>query len=521
MHRLKFSIKTLSPIVLTSTSNSTVMTETHSVFGGSIIRGVLASRFVEVQKLGNAAHEDKDFREIFFGSLKFLPATPEILNRRSFVLPMSLQKGKAGTPNGDKVQDLFKSEKSLRGYKTFHGLGVLVDEKFYTAQVKTNIFMHMSRSGDKERLAGRSIDGNVYNYESIDAEQNFQGEILGDEKILRKMIDGLNLDGDKMFAYVGRSRFTQYGKCLVTFDGTEPVKEDLHGEIYLRLETPLIPADDNFLGTKKILETEVVSKLGGKFSLGKVFASGVEIENFVVPWGMKRPRVQALAAGSVFELKIADALTDDDKKSLTEKLFEGFGTRTEEGFGQLRVWTPSENFTVDKLEDEKISKPERFSEETIKLAKKILTAHLSEQIRIYAHEDAEDLRGQLKRRGNMTHFFSRLDGLLSSVDKKNLRENFKARLESEIRGGSPFEEHLKNLYMANGQKFFDVFMGLAPLPHEVHDLLEDSTSDEVRAEIYFNEEDFADDEFFSEYLTNYFRFARKIAADSKGGEARE
>ena len=34
------------------------------------------------------------------------------------------------------------------------------------------------------------------------------------------------------------------------------------------------------------------------------------------------------------------------------------------------------------------------------------------------------------------------------------------------------------------------------------------------------DDDFSDDEFISEYLTNYFRAARKIAA-SKGGEARE
>ena len=517
MRRLKFSIKTLSPIVLTSSGNSTVMTETQSIFSGSIIRGVLASRFVEVQKLTDEAH-DKTFREIFFGNLKFLPATPEVKGQRSFFLPMSLQKGKAGTPDGDNVQDLLTAEKSLRGYKTLRGLGVLDDKKFYTAQVKTNIFMHMSRSGDKERLAGRSIDGNVYNYESIDAEQNFAGEILGDEETLQRLLEGLKLDGGKMTAYVGRSRFTQYGKCLVTFNGIENTSPQslLTSSCYLRLDTPLIPADDNFLSAEKVLQSEVAKKLGEKFSVGKIFASGVEIENFVVPWGMRRPRVQALAAGSVFELKIPDGA-----EISSEKLFEGFGLRTEEGFGQLRLWTPENNFKLGKLDDEKISKPQKFSAQTIELAKKILKAHLLEQVRIYAHEDADKLKPQLKLRGGMTHFFSRLDGLLASVDKNNLRENFKARLESELRGGSLFEEHLKNLYMANGQKFFDVFSGLAPLPHEVGDVLKNSELEKVRGEIDFNAKDFSDDEFFAEYLKNYFRFARKNSAASKGGAAHE
>ncbi len=512
MHRLKFSIKTLSPTILTSENNS---------FSGSIIRGVLASRFVEVQKLKDEAH-DKTFREIFFGDLKFLPANLEILNQRSFVLPLSLQKAKAGTSDDDKVFDSFKAKNLLRGCKNFRGLGVLVDKKIYSAQVKTNIFTHMSRNGDKERLAGRSIDEPIYNYEAIDAEQNFQGEILGDGKILKKLRDGLNLDGNKMVAYVGKSRFTQYGKCLVTFSAVEKVPtEKILKKSFLRLDTPLIPADDCFISAKKILEAEVVEKLGGNFSLGKIFAASVEIENFVIPWGMKRPRVSGLAAGSVFELKASDALTADDKKILNEKIFAGFGLRTEEGFGQLRVWTPEENFVLGEVDNEKILKPEKLSGATIALAKKILTAHLLEQVRIYAHEDAEKLRSQLKLRGNVTHFFTRLDGLLSSVDRKNLRENFKARLKLEVRGGSQFNEHLKNFYMANGQKFFDVLTGLAPLPHEIHDLMGDSELLKVRGDINFTETDFSDDEFFSEYLTNYFRFARKLAAASKGGEARE
>ena len=87
MRRLKFSIWTLSPVVVTSTSNATMMTDTHTAFSGSIIRGIMASRFVEVQKLDDEAH-DAIFREIFFCGLRFLPANPEILGERSFVLPL-------------------------------------------------------------------------------------------------------------------------------------------------------------------------------------------------------------------------------------------------------------------------------------------------------------------------------------------------------------------------------------------------------------------------------------------------
>ena len=521
MHRIKISLKTLSPIVLSSASNSTVMTETHTAISGSIIRGVLATRFVKLKKLADEAH-DKTFREFFFGGLKFLPANPEIKNQRSFVLPLSLQSGKAGTDDADKVQDLLGDEKSRQGYKSFRGFGVLDGGQFFLARIKTSMFMHMSRSGELERLAGRSVDGQIYNYEAIDGGQNFCGEIIGDEKLLRQLRNELKLDGGKFTAYVGRSHFTQYGKCLLTFGEVEPLPAQHFGEkIYLRLDTPLLPATDCFLSAEEILSREVVGKLGEKFSLGKVFAAGVEVENFVVPWGMKRPRVAALAAGTVFELK-TPALSKDARKLLVEKIFAGFGTRTEEGFGQMRLWTPSDKFTRGKLDDEKILPPKKFSDETIKRAKKILTAHLLEQVRVFAHEDAEKLRPQLKR-GNYTHFFTRLDGLLTRVGKKNVRQNFAELLKAEIRGGSQFEEHLQNLRMSNGQKFYDVLTGQAELPIDSRSMSEEFDFKQLKplfAELKLSTEDFSKDAIHLEYLTNYFRFARKLAA-SKGGAAHE
>lgn len=515
MYRIKFSIKTLSPIVLSSVSNSTVMTGTHTFFSGSIIRGIFASRFVELQKLHDEVH-DKTFREIFFGNLKFLSANPEILNERSFVLPLSLQSGKEGTDDADKVQDLLSDERPLPGYKSFRGFGVELKRKFFKAQVNTNMFMHMSRSGEKERKAGRSIDGQIYNYEALDAEQNFCGEIIGDEKVLSRLYDELNLDNGKMFAYVGRSKFTQYGKCLVTFGKIEELPaQNFEERIFLLLDSPLIPFDDCFLNAKEILLNEVVNKLGEKFSLGKLFAGNVEIENFVVPWGMKRPRIMALAAGTVFELKTSSPLTDDEKRFLQEKIFAGFGMRTEEGFGQLRLWRTSNDFTKGTSDEVKPHKPEKFSDETITLVKKILMEQLLEQVRIYAYEDAKNLETQLKH-GNFTHFFTRLNRILSAVGKKNVRENFKERLERELSFGN-LEDHLRNLSMANKQKFFHVLVEQAPLPIDSRIMSNELNTTKIKTlfdELNLSNEDFSKDAIYLEYLTNYFRFARKLAAAS-------
>lgn len=521
MHRLEIVIKTLSPCVLTSTGSATVMTGTHSAFSGSIVRGILASRFVAVQKLTDEAH-DETFREIFFGNLKFLPANPELLNRRAFVLPMSLQSGKEGTPADNTIQDLLGDEKPRQGYKSFRGFGVLDGGKIFRPQVKTNMFMHISRSGELERAAGRSVDGQIYNYEALDGGQFFRGEIIGDEKLLRRLRDGLALNDGQMPAHVGRSKFTQYGKCLVTFGDVERLHAiDFKEKIFLRLDTPLIPADDCFLDAKKILTAEVAVKLGEKFSIGKVFAAGVEIENFVVPWGIKRPRVSALAAGSVFELKTAAPLSADEKIFLREKMLAGFGLRTEEGFGQLQLWKPAKNFTRGTLVDQPPPRPKNFSDKTLDLAKKILTAQLLEQVRIYAHEDAEKLRPQLEG-GNLTHFFARLDGLISRVGKTNVRTNLAAQMQDDLaKGNALFREHLHDLSMANEQKFYDVLTARAPLPIDSRSMADEPVLKKLREEPDFSDAELSADAIHWEYLKIYFRFARKLAASNKGGKARE
>ena len=512
MHRMRISIETLSPVVLTAASNSTIMTGTHAAFSGSIIRGVLASRYVEAQKLGDAAYRDETFREIFYGGLSFVGANPEVSGRRAIVLPLSLQKAKAGTANENAVEDLLTVENPSRGYKSLRGYGVVAGDKIQPARIGKNIFMHMSRSGEAERLAGKSLDGQIYNYEALDAGQKFQGEIIGGAEILRKLVAGLKAGGE-FTAYVGRSKFTQYGKCRFRISAAkEIVVPDFGEKIYLRLDAPLISAEDNFLNAAEILQTEVVDELGGKFKLGRIFSANVEVENFVVPWAMKRARMMALAAGTVFELT-AENLTSDDKKNLGEKIYRGFGVRTEEGFGQIRLWD-SRGFTLEKTAAEEIQTPVKFSGETVELAKKILLNKVLAQVRVEAIEDAQDLRRQLKR-GNFTHFFSRLDGILANAGRENVREKFQERLAAEIRTGTLFDDHLKNIRMTNGQSFFDAFSGHAELPYESRDLEKNFAA--VKEALGIAALNF-DDEIYFEYLQKYFRFARKVAAEAKGGE---
>ena len=501
MYKIKISIKTLSPVVMSSMSNTTIMTETHSAFSGSIIRGVLATRYIENKNLGDKAFQDTEFLKIFYGGLKFLPANPEVDGKRSIVIPQSLQAGKKGTPAENDVQDLLSTTENLKGYKSLKGYCVIDGDNFIPVKVKKNIFMHMSRSGESERLAGRSINGGIYNYESIDAGQIFQGAIYGDKALLEKLMDGLKLKGGKLNANIGRSRFTQYGKCSLTFSNIEQIHYSLFPNPYsLRLSSPLIPINDIFISAEKVLQEEVVNVInklcGTKFILGKIFASSVEIENFVVNWGMKRPRVMALAAGTVFEL-LGDNLPDD----IGDIFYNGFGIRTEEGFGQVRFWQPR-NFTKIKFEDE--LKQPKLSAATINLAQKIIRNRFLQQIRISAQEDADKLRIS----GNLTHFFTRLENILMRTDKNKVRADFKTQIEIEMRDGSLFKDHLQEVRL-NNQTLYDIFMMKAELPYKNRDLK--NIPAELVKLLKMQNVNF-DNEICFEYLKTYFRYARKKSA---------
>ena len=508
MYRLKFEIETLSPVVISAESNSTLMTGSHDEISGSVIRGVLAARYVEEKNLGKKAHADKDFQELFYGSLKFLAATPVISGKRSFNLPLSLQRGKKGTPNENNILDLLTGE-TPPGYKTLRGYGIVDGDKIFTASVAKNIYMHMSRSEDSERISGKSKEGNIYNYEALEEGQIFCGEILGEKNALEKIFAALHLE--KIFiAYIGRSRFTQYGKCKFNFGSIEEIKPKNFGEkIYLRLESPLASSQDYFVTAQEILTAEVTERLGKNFKLGKVFSSSVEIENFYMT--MKRPRTMALAAGTVFELE-AKNLTSDDKKILGEKIYSGFGVRTEEGFGQVRFWQPSK-LTAGKIDEIKISEPENFSTETLKIAQEILLEKFFEQIRIQAHEDANNLSSKNKDE-NSVHFFSRLENLLLTVNKKNLRKNFTEKISETTDAGRVFQDNLKK-WKLNRQTLYHIFTENKKLPYE--DKIIFGGTEKLFAKIQFNPNNYNDD-FCFEYLKNFFRFARKNAAILNGGD---
>ena len=546
MKKIDVRIKVLSPIVLSIAGNSTIMTETKKYIPGSVLRGLLASRYIAERKLLEAADQDEDFRQIFLGGARFVDCNPMCKGVRAVALPLSLRKEKEGTGGKEvpEVKDLlFAEPEEARGFKSFRGMAAVSGNELHKANVKTIINFHMSRSGAEERLKGSSQDGAVYNYEAIREGQDFSGCILGEEGTLRKLAEGLALEGSGFIAHMGASRFTQYGTCRVELGQMAEIEgppDKYEGNIILRLDTPYIPKDDCKGSARRNLEA-VVDRLNGgsaagNFKLGRVFAENAEIDNFVGIWNMRRPRESALAAGSVFELLHDGEWTEQELASLQELMYGGCGRRREEGFGQLRIW-PEMTLSLAKTKknEKKVEVKCTVPESVKKQICMIVERRILEQLRIYAYEDAQSSRREMGT--GMAHFFARLENMLEAAKETNNvretlarairqeREHQDDKLHDTQKARTPFQEHLEKMQIGDSN-LEDYLDGSAPLqPYlipERHKLADSLSDGEERVESLLElageklEDKLQANEYFYEYWHWLFRYGRKNAVQKPG-----
>jgi len=516
---IKVTITTLSPVILATQNDAAVMTATHDFFSGTTLRGILAGRYIKEQKLGRHGHRDEGFRQAFFGSLRFVHAYPVQQKQRSMVLPLSLQKDKAGAS----VLDMLIDERPEgKVYKSCKGLGIIDQARVFTVSVPKNISLHMSRSEEKERLSGKSEEGNIYNYEAIDAGQVFEGRIQGPASDLKAFMEALNLKDGKFDAYVGRSKYTQYGQCRIAFGVMEPMdlKAAANGTtVYLRLDTPIVPYAEIGDSAPAALQP-IADMLNEKFpdesffiQPDSIYGAATEIDNFVCIWNMRRPRQNAVAAGTVFALqKAQQPWTVEELRALTDICGNGVGDRVEEGFGQVRFWQHGQLCLGEEKpgQNQENRKQQELSKETKALVQKIIIRRVLERVRVQAYEDVAKL-SNLKGK---SHMFSRLESILSGYETiQNVRHKFNLEIKEEAKDGSVFNKHLDRVKV-NGQTLYKIFTtDNSQMPYVNMRFTEyfPQGMDELCKEIGFDGTKDNADRLFYEYWKWFFRHGRKQA----------
>ena len=470
MKQMKITLETISPVIVTAQNNSTLMTATQEFFSGSILRGILAKRYIQAKHLDKDAHKDPAFRKLFFGQLKFVDAYFVKDGQRSFPLPQSLQMDKPGIKLLDLLTDAPKA-----GFKSVRGMGLVCDGILNFAKPLKVMQLHMSRSHTGERISGKSsakTEGNIYNYEALTAGQKFTGYILGEEEELVALKEAVS-DGNGSFTcHVGRSKYAQYGTCRMKIDEPEPApqiagdvalanKQGQH-RIFIRLETPFIPETESGMLVSDSLQ-EIVTALNERCHTDKinidadaVFASAQSLKNFVGIWGLKRPEETALAAGSVFALVKNEPWTENELAQLNQMLYEGVGRRTEEGFGQLRIWKSEKLSTLNSKNSKEAPvdlQPEAYAlqtDEVKRIAARIMQDYIFEQVRNCAAEDAGSFRkagiNLLSDLEFSTHLFGELELLLKESEKNKKEKGFfQAVLAEELENRSEMKRNLERM----------------------------------------------------------------------------
>lgn len=535
---LPLRLRTLSPVIITASHDSQVMTATQPIIPGNALRGVFASRYIRTHHLGRDAHKDQGFRRLFLGGLRFLAAQPERDGRRAFFLPLSLLKEKQKQGQPANLQDLFASEERLQGYKPFKGMAVQTGNRLAPVSTNTSIALHMTRADTKRRLRGSSQDGGIFNYEAIAAGQNFLDSIIGEEKDLDALCAGIGLrpDAHGFDCQIGRSHYTEYGHCrLELHPSAEPAclpeMSDVHDQaVLLRLDAPCLcrqrlPARSptrrkpwkiycrRTWGRASPLASSslLLTRQAALSAFGACSARALPDSLPARPSSYKKPRHG--------QLRISPA-------SGTSPL-RGLG-RTEEGFGQLRVWRCADPKLASSTPAVQEKSPYVIPDTVKQQVKNILLRRIKEQLRIYAHDDAQGLR--LPK--DSQHAFSELSAMLYAAHMGNgsTREAMEHAIQSrkshtdhyvrdkQEKATPPLQKKLADIHFPDGYSLDDCFTGGA-LPYErghrswAQDMDRRGHLQSLLQTMGWQEGDFPTDdgECYFEYWRWFFRFGRKKA----------
>ena len=432
MRKIPLTIEALSPLVLTAGSQGAILTESGDAISGSIVRGMIAARFIEVQNLGRAAHESEAFRRLFAGALKFSAAYPSKGGESAMRLPLSLQKDKLSSA----LADLSASDgTALKGYKPLKGCGIVRGAAICARTARTPCpIAPFEHSAPAPRGAA------------------------------------------------------PLGCCTVqerTRDARSGISRAAQRERRIRR---LLPR--------------------------RIFAASASASNFVGVWNMRRPTQFGLDAGSIFELKKASPWTSRDAAALAALLAEGAGSRTEEGFGRLALWTVDAPTLFEATQERPERRPVK-SERARAIVRAVLRRRIAQSVRLAAYKDAAALTGKL---AGMTHAFARLEAMLGP--RENLEgapARFRAKFAAEVGAKrTPLARHLEGVKLGAAE-LRDILRGERPelSPYASLDLSAE-VPQELAEDAGFSRPALKDDgEIFYDYWLWFFRHARKRAVQQR------
>jgi CRISPR-associated protein Csx10 len=420
MKAITFLLHTKQPILATSLQGDPNSDVSFSYIPGSMIRGVLISRYLHYHGLRSTDDilDDSQFTDVkrlfFDGSTRYLNAylyTHEN-EKRTLPVPRSWLKKKGNEvtdSNPVNIYDFsYKQPDPKISYKSLNESFCTVDDKNVVLyKEKRRINIHNMR----DRKKGRGIDGSgaVFRYDALDAGQTFQGVILCDcdnpddvakIKPLLELKD-IFLGGSRKAGY-GHTEISQIEEHDTWYEVETDAKYRENRELLrITLLSDLILRDRwgqyvamppmQLITEEREQEVDPLTQLLEQLLEVKLepqssFISSLVVGGFNRKWGLPLPQVPALAAGSVFVFKYEGELNIDRIRTLEH---QGIGERRVDGFGRVAVnWLEEYPKFQAKLSDLKnasthqpnLEQNTEDSQIAVKMAKRLLEQKLDRRL---------------------------------------------------------------------------------------------------------------------------------------------
>ena len=350
-----------TPVIIPQQVMGNVVTTQDHIPGTYLLRHV-----AEALK---AAGMNDPWAHVAAGDVQVLPLFPcNGKEARALPMPMCLEAPKNDDSDEVRARNMLRTaseEKSETQYKGLKG-GYIWPEDEGSLQWLSSMpqVLRTHNTVEDEKQRPTEAVGGVFTFEAIAAGIRLGGAL----RINRAVLDGLDVqalrEGLAAMLHLGRASRMGYGRIRLEAgeEGEAAAINASSDDLVLLLTSDLILPGEALGGATHLaaLIDAVEQVLGspGLFNREQARAHLAvrRLEGWQQRWGLPRPTLVAMAAGSVIRLPLAEGKTLDE--AMLQQLAAGLGERRGEGFGQVMVNPPflqPPALTVGKADDDEIT----------------------------------------------------------------------------------------------------------------------------------------------------------------------
>ena len=411
---------------------------------GASLLGAVAANYIKKNRV------NKKFKELFLsGKVSFGNLYPAVQNNQSttFFYPSSLSIKKV--KDIDEFYDHANSDdkdnnRTINDIIFKGGFPDFVSaSNEYKINIIKNIESHHRRPADRHIAKSTETDGVFFQFEVIEPEQAFAGEITGEENLLHEI--STHFPENKELR-LGKSKTGQYGKCHYKLEPPVTISEnkfewDKNDEEKFIFRSDMILLNDNGFAVPdmNIFKKEIAAwfKVNHKdIEIVRQFSKATNTGGFLGIWSMPRIQKPAICAGSVVVLK------NNSGKNLEGESIEKirFGDRIEDGFGRIAVYE-NESYTLSNpKESESLSLPIDSFKNTSDKVKGLILFQIKRIIKWNLYSEA--VKKAKETSMPINSFIGKLVTYLKSSDKF---EEFEAKIKALDSKNQKKEKHLKRV----------------------------------------------------------------------------